>query len=162
MDGRPLILVSNRGPVGFIEDAAGGVEAIRSGGGLVTALTGLIDIVPALWISAAIEDGDFRVASDADGPFPIPGSGTSTSGRFVVIDPEVYERYYNVVANPMLWFIQHYLWDLSNVPDIREEELRAWSDGYLVANDLFADAVVEALRDNPGAVVMLDLWVYVP
>ena len=155
MDGRPLILVSNRGPVGFIEDAAGGVEAIRSGGGLVTALTGLIDIVPALWISAAIEDGDFRVASDADGPFPIPGSGTSTSGRFVVIDPEVYERYYNVVANPMLWFIQHYLWDLSNVPDIREEELRAWSDGYLVANDLFADAVVEALRDNPGAVVML-------
>ncbi len=155
MDGRPLILVSNRGPVGFIEDGAGGVEAVRSGGGLVTALTGLIDIVPALWISAAIEDGDFRVAADADGPFPIPGSGTSTSGRFVVIDPEVYERYYNVVANPMLWFIQHYLWDLSNVPDIREEELRAWSDGYLVANDLFADAVVDALRDNPGAVVML-------
>lgn len=155
MDDRPLILVSNRGPVGFIEDPAGGVEAIRSGGGLVTALTGLIDIVPALWISAAIEGGDFRVAADADGPFPIPGSGTSTSGRFVVMDPEVYERYYNVVANPMLWFIQHYLWDLSNVPDIREEELRAWSDGYLVANDLFADAVVEALRDNPGAVVML-------
>jgi trehalose 6-phosphate synthase len=71
------------------------------------------------------------------------------------MDPEVYERYYNVVANPMLWFIQHYLWDLSNVPDIRAEELQAWSEGYVVANDLFADAVVEALQANPGAVVML-------
>ncbi|MBU6363876.1 MAG: trehalose-6-phosphate synthase [Acidobacteria bacterium] len=155
MDARPLILVSNRGPVGFVADEDGVLHAERSGGGLVTALTGLIDIVPAEWISAAIEPGDFRVAHDADGPFPIPDAGTSTTGRFVMIDPDVYERYYNVVANPMLWFIQHYLWDLSNVPDIREEELAAWHDGYLVANDLFADAVVESLAQNPGAVVML-------
>ena len=155
MDARPLILVSNRGPVGFVADEDGVLHAERSGGGLVTALTGLIDIVPAEWISAAIEPGDFRVAHDAEGPFPIPDAGTSTTGRFVVIDPDVYERYYNVVANPMLWFIQHYLWDLSNVPDIRVEELAAWHDGYLVANDLFADAVVESLAQNPGAVVML-------
>lgn len=155
MDDRPLILVSNRGPVGFIEGEDGGVRAERSGGGLVTALTGLIDIVPAMWISAAIEPGDFRVAAGSHGSFPIPEAGISTSGRFVVMEPEVYERYYNVVANPMLWFIQHYLWDLSNVPDIREEELRAWDEGYQVANQLFADAVVTELRANPGALVML-------
>jgi trehalose 6-phosphate synthase len=155
MDDRPLILVSNRGPVGFIEGDDGRVMPERSGGGLVTALTGLIDIVPAMWISAAIEPGDFRVAAESHGAFPIPEAGISTTGRFVVMDPEVYERYYNVVANPMLWFIQHYLWDLSNVPDIRAEELQAWSEGYVVANDLFADAVVEALQANPGAVVML-------
>ena len=155
MERRPLILVSNRGPVGFIDDGEGSTRVVRSGGGLVTALTGLIDIVPALWISAAIEDGDRQVAAEADGPFPIPQAGVSTTGRFVVMEPEVYERYYNVVANPMLWFIQHYLWDLSNVPDIREEELAAWSEGYVVANDLFADAVVEALEASPDAVVMI-------
>ncbi|MGB0731958.1 MAG: trehalose-6-phosphate synthase, partial [Miltoncostaeaceae bacterium] len=155
MERRPLILVSNRGPVGFIDDGEGGTRVVRSGGGLVTALTGLIDIVPALWISAAIEDGDRQVAAEADGPFPIPQAGVSTTGRFVVMEPEVYERYYNVVANPMLWFIQHYLWDLSNVPDIRGEELAAWSEGYVVANDLFADAVVEALEASPDAVVMI-------
>lgn len=155
MDDRPLILVSNRGPVGFIEGDDGRITAERSGGGLVTALTGLIDIVPAMWISAAIEPGDFRVAAESHGSFPIPEAGISTTGRFVVMEPEVYERYYNVVANPMLWFIQHYLWDLSNVPDIREEELRAWDEGYQVANRLFADAVVAELQANPGALVML-------
>ncbi len=155
MDARRLILVSNRGPVEFVTGADGTLQSERSGGGLVTALTGLIDLVPAEWISAAIEPGDIRMAGEADGPFPIPGSGTATTGRFVVIDPEVYERYYNVVANPMLWFIQHYLWDLSNVPDIGEDELTAWQDGYLVANDLFADAVVDSLAQNPDAVVML-------
>ena len=155
MDGRPLILVSNRGPVGFVADEDGGLRAQRSGGGLVTALTGLIDIVPAVWISAAIENGDFQVAHEADGDFPIEGAGVSTRGRFVVMDAEVYDRYYNVVSNPMLWFIQHYLWDLSNVPDIREQELAAWDDGYLVANELFADAVVEELGTNPDAAVML-------
>ena len=58
------------------------------------------------------------------GSFPMPDLGVDTRGRFVVIDPETYHDYYNVVANPMLWFIQHYLWDLSNAPDIRREELR--------------------------------------
>ena len=28
-----------------------------------------------------------------------------------------------MIANPILWFIQHYLWDLSNAPDIRREEI---------------------------------------
>ena len=37
-------------------------------------------------------------------------------------DPTAYDRFYNVIANPILWFIQHYLWDLSNAPDIRQEE----------------------------------------
>lgn len=155
MDGRPLILVSNRGPVAFAVAGSDEFEIRRSGGGLVTALSGLVDIVPAVWISAAIEDGDVIMARRSPRGFALPESGTSTEGRFVLIDPEVYERYYNVVANPMLWFIQHYLWDLSNVPDIRAGELAAWTDGYQVANALFADAVLDALADNPDAVVML-------
>ena len=41
-------------------------------------------------------------------------------------DAEAYDRFYNVIANPILWFVQHYLWDLSNAPDIRQQELDAW------------------------------------
>lgn len=155
MNPPPIILVSNRGPVGFIDDGVGGTDTVRSGGGLVTALSGLVDLVPAVWISAAIENGDARMAARSGGEFLVPEAGTDTRGRFVVVDPEVYDRYYNVVANPMLWFIQHYLWDLSNVPDIRAEELAAWTDGYLETNRLFAQAVIGALADHPHSVVML-------
>ncbi len=155
MEMPPLILVSNRGPVRFTDDGEGGTAMLRSDGGLVTALSGLMNVVPAVWISAAIDDGDARVQAESGGEYTIPGLGVDTRGRFVVISPEVYDRYYNVVANPMLWFIQHYLWDLSNVPNIRDEEFAAWDHGYIEANRLFADAVVAALADHPGSVVML-------
>ena len=39
MSERPIILVSNRGPVGFVDDGQAGFEVVRSGGGLVTALS---------------------------------------------------------------------------------------------------------------------------
>ncbi len=155
MEMPPLILVSNRGPVRFTDDGEGGTAMLRSSGGLVTALSGLMNVVPAVWISAAIDDADARVQAESGGEYTIPGLGVDTRGRFVVIPSEVYDRYYNVVANPMLWFIQHYLWDLSNVPNIRDEEFAAWDDGYIEANRLFADAVVGALADYPGSVVML-------
>ncbi|MCU0307198.1 MAG: trehalose-6-phosphate synthase [Thermoleophilia bacterium] len=159
-DGRPaevpLILVSNRGPVGFGRGADGARTMDRSGGGLVTALWGLVAHSPALWIAAAIGDEDARVAEEAGGgEFALPGVGMDTRGRFVRIDPDTYHKYYNVIANPMLWFIQHYLWDLSNAPDIRREELDAWEHGYLVANRRFADEISAALEDHPGAVVMM-------
>ena len=40
-----------------------------------------------------------------------------------------------MIANPMLWFIQHYLWDLSNAPDIRQNEVEAYEQGYIVVNE---------------------------
>ena len=55
--------------------------------------------------------------------------------RLVVSDDQAYDRFYNVFANPMLWFIQHYLWDLSNAPDIRRHEVEAFEYGYNVVND---------------------------
>jgi trehalose 6-phosphate synthase len=151
----PLILVSNRGPVTFAR-AGGDRLATRGGGGLVTALTGLVEQEPALWISAGISEEDARVAEEAGrADFPLPGVGRETRGRFVVLDPETYNAYYNIIANPMIWFIQHYLWDLSNAPDIRREELQAWEDGYVAANRAFAEAVIEELSPHPDAVVML-------
>ena len=159
-----LILVSNRGPVTYERDDEGRVA--RPGGvGLVTALSGLTDHQPAVWISAAISDEDIAVQREADagdGTFPVDGLGRDTLGRFVVIDPDVYDAYYNTIANPMLWFIQHYLWDLSNVPDVRRQELDAWHNGYVVANEHFAEAVSAQIGDRSEPVVLLhDYHLYV-
>jgi trehalose 6-phosphate synthase len=152
----PLILVSNRGPVAFSHGPDGDLQQVRGGGGLVTALLGLVEHTPALWVSAAISEGDAAMEARAGGgSFPIDHFGLDTRLRFVSIDHDTYHSYYNVVANPMLWFIQHYLWDLSNAPDVRHEELEAWEHGYLAANRAFADAVVEELDEDPNRVVML-------
>lgn len=154
-EGDRLILVSNRGPVTH-EREDGERVTTPGGGGLVTALAGLTEHRPVVWISAAISDEDVAVQEEAgDGSFAIDSLGVDTRGRFVVMDPQVYEQYYNVIANPMLWFIQHYLWDLSNVPDIRRQEVEAWEDGYLVANEAFADAVVREIDRQTDPVVLL-------
>jgi trehalose 6-phosphate synthase len=55
----------------------------------------------------------------------------------------------------MLWFIQHYLWDLSNAPDIRRNEIEAFEYGYNVVNEDLATAVVEEIHDTDEPVVMV-------
>src|SRR3954465_9199305 len=122
---RPLVLVSNRGPVTFQDD--GSVK--RGGGGLVTALTGLASHREAVWIASALTEGDAQRGREAEGrPFTVqsPAGGGEYLVRLVESDPDAYDRFYNVFANPMLWFIQHYLWDLSNSPDIRRHEIEAF------------------------------------
>jgi trehalose 6-phosphate synthase len=82
-------------------------------------------------------------------------SGAEYQVRFVVSDEDAYDRFYNIVANPMLWFIQHYLWDLSNAPDIRRHEVEAFEFGYNVVNEDLARAVVEEIEDQDEPVVMV-------
>ena len=117
----PLVLVSNRGPVTYQDD--GSVK--RGTGGLVTALTGLASHRDAIWIASAMTEQDVDVAREHGGkPFEVEApEGGSFRVRFVESDDEAYDRFYNIIANPMLWFIQHYLWDLSNAPDIRRHEV---------------------------------------
>src|ERR671931_1138167 len=149
----PLVLVSNRGPVTFEED--GSVK--RGTGGLVTALTGLASHRDAVWIASAMTDGDVAVAQQHDGrPFEVeaPHGGTNHV-KFVESDAEAYDRFYNIFANPMLWFIQHYLWDLSNAPDIRRHEVEAFEFGYNVVNEDLAEAVVQEIEGQDEPVVMV-------
>ena len=68
--------------------------------------------------------------------------------RYVAPEREAYNLFYNIIANPMLWFIQHYLWDLARHPDIRQNELDAWRDGYLPVNRLFGEAILDELGDD--------------
>jgi trehalose 6-phosphate synthase len=149
----PLVLVSNRGPVTYQEDGS----MKRGTGGLVTALTGLASHRDAIWIASAMTDQDVDVAREHGGrPFEVEApEGGSFRIRFVESDAEAYDRFYNIIANPMLWFIQHYLWDLSNAPDIRTHEVVAFEDGYQTVNADLASAVVEEIEGQEEPVVMV-------
>jgi trehalose 6-phosphate synthase len=149
----PLVLVSNRGPVTFQDD--GSVK--RGTGGLVTALTGLASHRDAVWIASALTDGDARKAHEAEGrAFTVHSpAGGEYQVRLVVSDPDAYDRFYNIFANPMLWFIQHYLWDLSNAPDVRRNEVEAFEYGYNVVNEDLATAVIEEIEGEDEPVVMV-------
>jgi trehalose 6-phosphate synthase len=149
----PLVLVSNRGPVTFQDD--GSVK--RGTGGLVTALTGLASHRDAVWIASTLTEGDARKASEAGGrAFTVRSpAGGEYQVRLVASDPEAYDRFYNIFANPMLWFIQHYLWDLSNAPDVRRNEVEAFEYGYNVVNEDLATAVIEEIEGEQEPVVMV-------
>ena len=161
---RKLIVVSNRGPVVYERDSGGERFARRGGGGLVTALRSLVEHHDVTWIASAMSDEDREVVDEADGG-PIDETargGAAYKLRLVAHDPTAYDWYYNVIANPMLWFIQHYLWGLASAPDVDHGLHHAWSEGYVAVNRGFADAVVEELDREPDAAVFFhDYHLYV-
>jgi trehalose 6-phosphate synthase len=153
---QPLIVVSNRGPAEFERSEDGTRLVRRGGGGLVTALSGLVSHRGALWIASAMTEEDVAVSREAAGqPVTVELDGVTYDVVLVESDPLAYDRFYNVIANPILWFIQHYLWDLSNAPDIRVEEMEAWEHGYKVVNADIAAAVVAAIEVIDQPLVML-------
>lgn len=151
--GATLVLVSNRGPVTFQDD--GTVK--RGSGGLVTALTGLASHRDAVWVASAMTGRDVEVAEENGGrPFEVDApDGGHYRIRLVASDAEAYDRFYNIIANPILWFIQHYLWDQSNAPDIRRHEVEAFEFGYNVVNEDLAHAVLEEIDGREEPVVMI-------
>jgi trehalose 6-phosphate synthase len=75
--------------------------------------------------------------------------------RLVVHDVRAFDRFYNVVANPTLWFLQHYMWGLAYAPDVDVELREAWFNGYVPVNEGFANAIVAELDRRPNAAVFL-------
>jgi trehalose 6-phosphate synthase len=163
-DRRSLIVVSNRGPVTFDRDAAGSRVARRGGGGLVTALRSLVSHHDVTWIASAITDEDRRVAGEAgeEAFDERAADGAPFRLRLVAHEPAAYDWYYNVVSNPTLWFVQHYLWGLVSAPNVDQGLHHAWNEGYIPVNRAFAGAVLGELEREPGACVCFhDYHLYV-
>jgi trehalose 6-phosphate synthase len=150
---RKLTVVSNRGPVSYGRDADGARTTRRGGGGLVTALRGLVSRQDVIWVASAMTEEDRAVAAEHRGAFEEVGrDGSPYRVRLVAHDQGDFERFYNVFSNPMLWFVQHRLWDLVRVPSHDRGLHEAWA-GYRAVNDGFAQAVVEELDAEPDAAV---------
>src|SRR6202162_3900992 len=149
----PLVLVSNRGPVTF----GPGAEIRRGTGGLVTALIGLASHRDVTWVASAMTDEDVAAAQRNNGrPFAVRRpDGGEYRVKLVASDPDAYDRFYNIIANPMLWFIHPSLRALSNAPDIRRNETEAFEFGYNVVNEDLARAVLEEIDGVSDPVVMV-------
>ena len=170
----PVVLLSHRGPVSFERDESGRRTGSRGAGGLVTALTGLVSDLPdAVWVCAASSEEDAAVAAEHDGQAvrvaldgeprlldqDAAGAGEGTSAvrvRLVEVDRQAHDDFYTVIANPLLWFLQHGMYGLALAPQLTKREHAAWDDGYVAVNRRFADAVVEEVEARGGrALVML-------
>jgi len=148
---RRLIVVSNRGPVRYESDGSGGRVARRGAGGLVTALRPLVSRHDVTWIASAMTDEE-RALAAAGTIDERTADGSAFRLRFVAHDPRAWELFYYVVANPVLWFVQHGLWSLKHDPGA--DLAGPWREGYEAVNDRFADAVLDELRIAPDAVVL--------
>jgi trehalose 6-phosphate synthase len=152
-----LILASNRAPMEFHVEPDGELQVHRGSGGVVTALSGLTNYVDFTWIASAMGEGDRRAAAQHGGlatPSPLPGQQVSV--RFVTTPRRAYHKYYNIICNPLLWFIQHYMWSSPYTPKVDAVVYDAWETGYIYVNQEFADAIVEeAGRSNLQPLVMV-------
>ena len=153
---RPLILASNRGPVEHQMTPEGHPEARRASGGVVTALSALTQNAEFTWVASAMGEGDRTVASSGHGRHvksPLPGHKINL--RYVVTPRRVYHKYYNVLCNPLLWFLQHYMWNPPYNPNVDASVHDAWHGGYVTVNQAFARAIVEEAREYSQAPIVI-------
>lgn len=59
------------------------------------------------------------------------------------------------MSNPLLWFLQHYLWDAAQAPTHTIGLRAAWTEGYKAVNRLFAQAIIEEAEGAPTPPVIL-------
>jgi trehalose 6-phosphate synthase len=156
---RSLIIASNRGPVTFQKKEDGTVEVTRGRGGLVTALTGLTSLTDAHWIACAETDEDRRWGG---GEVSLNDGDKKIDIQFLSPEAEVYKSYYDGIANPLLWFLQHSMLDISNTPSINRKTWQDWKDGYMAVNELFAGAIAKQIRlsRKPALVMVQDYHLY--
>jgi trehalose 6-phosphate synthase len=149
---KPLIVIaSNRGPFSFKVKKDGTVTHSRGSGGLVTALGALAEQHEVLWVAVALSKGD-RAWADLQGDKPAVVDGVRL--RLFAPPKRRYDRYYNVIANPLLWFIQHQLWDIPRTPSITSETWQAWHRGYVAINKQFAEVIADSVRDTGRPVLV--------
>ncbi|AUB55761.1 MULTISPECIES: alpha,alpha-trehalose-phosphate synthase (UDP-forming) [Methanobacterium] len=151
-----FIVASNRGPVEFYKKNSE-IEMKRGAGGLVSTLLPLMETLNGVWIASAMTLGDVEVAKQfPDNRVPIPEGNPQFWVPFVVVDRHRYEDYYSIISNPLLWFVQHYMWNNPYTPDIDDEMHNAWEQGYVYLNRKFADKILsESKRNEKEPLIML-------
>ena len=139
----------------FVAGADGSLRPRRGSGGLVTALGQVGHHVPVTWVAAAMSEGDRRAAADPKLLRDLAGGDDGLRLRFASVERSVYDAAYNVIANPLLWFLQHQMWNLPERPVIDAGVMRAWERGYVPMNEAFARAILAQTRGDRSPRIML-------
>lgn len=129
----------------------------RGAGGLVSTILPFMATFNGTWVASAMTEGDRVVAEKHEKCIvPVPVENPQFCISFVVVDPEIYEDYYSVISNPLLWFVQHYMWNTPYVPVIDDNTHKAWHDSYVYVNKIFAERIIEeAETDERKPLIMI-------
>src|SRR5690349_21624633 len=140
---RLLIVASNRGPVSYSHAEDGSLSAKRGGGGMVSGLmSGLAAVAAdggALWLCAALSEADREAARHPELAAGQPGE---VPVRMLDIPAGVFGKAYNGIANSVLWFVHHLLFDTPNQPDFNAAFRADWT-AYVAYNEAFAAALAQ-------------------
>ncbi|MFD8380694.1 trehalose-6-phosphate synthase [Streptomyces sp. NPDC059679] len=147
-----VLVASNRGPVSYTLREDGSLDAKRGGGGLVSGLSAIGPDAGAVWVCAALGDGDREAAGRAGTGHLDAGDTGGQLVRMLDIAPEVFDAAYNGIANSVLWFVHHLLYQTPLEP-VFGAEFRAQWDAYEAYNAAFADALAQEAAD--GAAVLI-------
>ncbi|MEV0372237.1 trehalose-6-phosphate synthase [Streptomyces sp. NPDC050636] len=149
--GAQVLVASNRGPVSYALGADGALSAKRGGGGVVSGLSAIGAGADAVWVCAALGDGDREAVRRSGGALDPADSGGQRV-RMLDIPADVYTDAYNGVANSVLWFVHHMLYQ-TPVEPVFDAEFRAQWASYETYNAAFADALADAAA--PSAAVLV-------
>ncbi|MES4901388.1 MULTISPECIES: trehalose-6-phosphate synthase [unclassified Streptomyces] len=147
-----VLVASNRGPVSYTLREDGSLDARRGGGGLVSGLSAIGPDAGAVWVCAALGDGDREAARRAGTGHLDAGDTGGQLVRMLDIAPEVFDAAYNGIANSVLWFVHHLLYQTPLEP-VFGAEFRAQWDAYQAYNAAFADALAQEAADGAAVLV---------
>ncbi|MFE5405342.1 trehalose-6-phosphate synthase [Streptomyces sp. NPDC056580] len=147
-----VLVASNRGPVSYEVLEDGSLRARRGGGGLVSGLSAIGPDTNAVWVCAALGDGDREAVRRAGGGL-LPAEDTAGQRvRMLDIDAAVHHDAYNGIANSVLWFVHHMLYQTPLEPVLDAEFRRQWAS-YQAYNRAFAEALAQEAAE--GAAVLI-------
>lgn len=135
-----VLVASNRGPVSYALRADGSIGASRGGGGLVSGLSAVED---KLWVCAALADGDREA---------VRRNIAEPGVRMLDIDADVHADAYNGIANSVLWFVHHMLYQTPLDPVFDAEFRRQWAS-FETYNRAFAQALAEEAGEGAAVLV---------
>ncbi|GAA3742305.1 trehalose-6-phosphate synthase [Streptomyces tremellae] len=147
----PILVASNRGPVSYTLGDDGGLTARRGGGGLVSGLSAIGPDAGAVWVCAALGDGDREAVRRTGGALD-PADTGGQRVRMLGVPPEVYADAYNGIANSALWFVHHMLFQTPLEPSFGAEFRAQWAS-YEAYNRAFAEALADEAGEGAAVLV---------
>ncbi|MEU5278526.1 trehalose-6-phosphate synthase [Streptomyces asoensis] len=138
-----VLVASNRGPVSYEVGEDGSLHAKRGGGGLVSGLSAIGPDAGALWVCSALSDGDREAVRRGVGEEGV---------RMLAVPADVHADAYNGIANSVLWFVHHLLYQTPLEPAFDAEFRRQWAS-YETYNRAFAQALAEEAADGAAVLV---------
>jgi trehalose 6-phosphate synthase len=146
-----VLVASNRGPVSYTLRDDGALDARRGGGGLVSGLSSIGPDADAVWVCAALGEGDREAVRRTGGGLD-PAETGGQRVRMLGITPEVYADAYNGVANSTLWFVHHMLFQTPFEPSFGTEFRALWAS-YEAYNRAFAEALADEAGESASVLV---------